>query len=63
MNDTWGHDVGDEGYYRPDASITDNAYAGGDLLSGAFGGDEFAVIMCGTPRTTRLPHVACMNGG
>lgn len=47
INDTWGHDVGDEAII----AITRHlqlTLRGSDLI-GRFGGDEFAVIMCGTP--------------
>lgn len=53
INDTWGHDVGDEAII----AITRHlqlTLRGSDLILKRFGGDEFAVIMCGTPPETRL---------
>lgn len=47
INDTWGHDVGDEAIIAITRHLQLTLRAS-DLI-GRFGGDEFAVIMCGTP--------------
>lgn len=47
INDTWGHDVGDEAIIALTRQLQ-MTLRGSDVI-GRFGGDEFAVIMCGTP--------------
>lgn len=47
INDTWGHDVGDEAIIAITRQLQMTLRAG-DVI-GRFGGDEFAVIMSGTP--------------
>ena len=47
INDTWGHDVGDEAIIALTRQLL-MTLRGSDVI-GRFGGDEFAVIMCGTP--------------
>lgn len=47
INDTWGHDVGDEAIVALTRQLQ-MTLRGSDVI-GRFGGDEFAVIMCGTP--------------
>ncbi|EGO8190611.1 diguanylate cyclase AdrA [Escherichia fergusonii] len=47
INDTWGHDVGDEAILALTRQLQ-MTLRSSDVI-GRFGGDEFAVIMCGTP--------------
>lgn len=47
INDTWGHDVGDEAIIALTRQLQ-LTLRGSDII-GRFGGDEFAVIMSGTP--------------
>lgn len=47
INDTWGHDVGDEAIIALTRQLQ-MTLRGSDVIV-RFGGDEFAVIMCGTP--------------
>lgn len=47
INDTWGHDVGDEAIIAITRQLK-MTLRSGDVI-GRFGGDEFAVIMSGTP--------------
>ena len=47
INDTWGHDVGDEAIIALTRQLQ-MTLRGSDVI-GRFGGDEFAVIMSGTP--------------
>lgn len=47
INDTWGHDVGDQAIIAVTRQLQLTLRAS-DLI-GRFGGDEFAVIMSGTP--------------
>lgn len=47
INDTWGHDVGDEAIIAVTRHLQ-LTLRGSDII-GRFGGDEFAIIMCGTP--------------
>lgn len=52
INDTWGHDVGDEAIIAVTRQIQLTLRAG-DII-GRFGGDEFAVIMGGTPAESAI---------
>ena len=47
INDTWGHDIGDEAIIAITRQLQ-LTLRGSDMI-GRFGGDEFAVIMSGTP--------------
>lgn len=46
INDTWGHDIGDEAIIVV-TRLLQTTLRASDVI-GRFGGDEFAVIMCGT---------------
>lgn len=52
INDTWGHDVGDQAIVALTRQLQ-MTLRGSDVI-GRFGGDEFAVIMCGTPATSAI---------
>ncbi|ECO2986719.1 TPA: diguanylate cyclase AdrA [Salmonella enterica subsp. enterica serovar Salford] len=52
INDTWGHDVGDEAIIALTRQLQ-ITLRGSDII-GRFGGDEFAVIMCGTPADSAI---------
>ncbi|MGV2810428.1 diguanylate cyclase AdrA [Enterobacter cancerogenus] len=52
INDTWGHDVGDEAIIAITRQLQMSLRAG-DFI-GRFGGDEFAVIMSGTPAESAI---------
>lgn len=52
INDTWGHDVGDEAIVALTRQLQ-MTLRGSDVI-GRFGGDEFAVIMCGTPAASAI---------
>lgn len=52
INDTWGHDVGDEAIVAITRQLQ-LALRAGDFI-GRFGGDEFAVIMSGTPADSAI---------
>lgn len=52
INDTWGHDVGDEAIIAVTRQLQLTLRAG-DMI-GRFGGDEFAVIMSGTPAESAI---------
>jgi diguanylate cyclase len=55
INDTWGHDVGDEAIIAITRQLQ-MTLRSGDYI-GRFGGDEFAVIMSGG-----APCPGCMSG-
>ncbi len=52
INDTYGHDVGDEAIIAISRHLQ-MTLRGSDII-GRFGGDEFAVIMSGTPVDSAL---------
>ena len=52
INDTWGHDVGDQAIVALTRQLQ-MTLRGSDVI-GRFGGDEFAVIMCGTPAASAI---------
>ena len=52
INDTWGHDVGDEAIVAITRQLQ-LTLRSGDYI-GRFGGDEFAVIMSGTPADSAI---------
>lgn len=56
INDTYGHDVGDEAIVAITRQLQ-MTLRGCDLI-GRFGGDEFAVIMCGTPAENAIAAVS-----
>lgn len=56
INDTWGHDVGDEAIVAITRQLQLTLCAG-DYI-GRFGGDEFAVIMSGTPADNAIAAMA-----
>ena len=56
INDTWGHDVGDEAIVAITRQLQLTLRAG-DYI-GRFGGDEFAVIMSGTPADNAIAAMA-----
>lgn len=57
INDTHGHDTGDE-LLRIVAARLARAVRGGDLV-GRVGGDEFACLLCGALTHEQLQHLAC----
>ncbi|POT58454.1 diguanylate cyclase AdrA [Citrobacter amalonaticus] len=61
INDTWGHDVGDEAIVALTRQLR-ITLRGTDLI-GRFGGDEFAVIMCGTPADSAIAAIARVHDG
>lgn len=52
INDTWGHDVGDDAILALTRQLQ-ITLRGSDII-GRFGGDEFAVIMRGTPAESAI---------
>ncbi|MDN4382296.1 diguanylate cyclase AdrA [Citrobacter portucalensis] len=52
INDTWGHDVGDQAIVALTRQLQ-MTLRGSDVI-GRFGGDEFAVIMCGTSASSAI---------
>ena len=61
INDTWGHDVGDEATCGAYPTVT-NYLRGSDVI-GRFGGDEFAVIMSGTPAESAITAMLRVHEG
>jgi len=56
INDSWGHDVGDEAIMAMTHQLQLTLRAS-DVI-GRFGGDEFAVIMVGTPPENAIAAMA-----
>lgn len=61
INDTWGHDVGDEAIVALTRQL--RATLRGSDVIGRFGGDEFAVIMCGTPAESAIAAMSRVHEG
>ncbi|EOY5094028.1 diguanylate cyclase AdrA [Citrobacter amalonaticus] len=61
INDTWGHDVGDEAILALTQQLR-ITLRGSDVI-GRFGGDEFAVIMCGTPAESAIAAMSRIHEG
>ncbi|EHK0945746.1 diguanylate cyclase AdrA [Citrobacter farmeri] len=61
INDTWGHDVGDEAILALTRQLR-LTLRGSDVI-GRFGGDEFAVIMCGTPAESAIAAMSRVHEG
>lgn len=61
INDTWGHDVGDEAILALTRQLQ-MTLRGSDVI-GRFGGDEFAVIMCGTPAESAIAAMSRVHEG
>ncbi|HDC4656670.1 TPA: diguanylate cyclase AdrA [Enterobacter hormaechei] len=59
INDTWGHDVGDEAIVAITRQLQ-LTLRSGDYI-GRFGGDEFAVIMSGTPADSAIAAMSCVH--
>jgi diguanylate cyclase len=57
INDTWGHDVGDEAIIAITRQLQMSVRSGDAI--GRFGGDEFAVIMSQTQRKAPSPSCPC----
>ncbi|CBG87210.1 diguanylate cyclase AdrA [Citrobacter rodentium] len=61
INDTWGHDVGDEAIQALTRQLR-TTLRSSDVI-GRFGGDEFAVIMCGTPAESAIAAMSRVHEG
>lgn len=61
INDTWGHDVGDEAIQALTRQLK-LTLRGSDVI-GRFGGDEFAVIMSGTPAESAIAAMSRVHEG
>lgn len=61
INDTWGHDVGDEAILALTRQLR-MTLRGSDVI-GRFGGDEFAVIMCDTPAESAIAAMSRVHEG
>lgn len=61
INDTWGHDVGDEAIVALTRQLK-ITLRGSDVI-GRFGGDEFAVIMSGTPAESAITAMLRVHEG
>ena len=61
INDTWGHDVGDEAILALTRQLR-MTLRGSDVI-GRFGGDEFAVIMCGTAAESAIAAMSRVHEG
>ena len=61
INDTWGHDVGDEAIVALTRQLQ-ITLRGSDVI-GRFGGDEFAVIMSGTPAESAITAMLRVHEG
>lgn len=61
INDTWGHDVGDEAIVALTRQLQ-ITLRGSDVI-GRFGGDEFAVIMSGTPAENAITAMLRVHDG
>ncbi|STE88000.1 putative signal transduction protein [Escherichia coli] len=61
INDTWGHDVGDEAIVALTRQLQ-ITLRGSDVI-GRFGGDEFAVIMSGTPAESAITAMLRVREG
>ncbi|MBY7352058.1 diguanylate cyclase AdrA [Escherichia ruysiae] len=61
INDTWGHDVGDEAIVALTRQLQ-ITLRGSDVI-GRFGGDEFAVIMSGTPAENAITAMLRVHEG
>jgi diguanylate cyclase len=61
INDTWGHDVGDEAIIAITRQLQMSVRSGDAI--GRFGGDEFAVIMSQTAAESAIAVMSgCMSG-
>ncbi|EGT3572288.1 diguanylate cyclase AdrA [Citrobacter amalonaticus] len=61
INDTWGHDVGDEAILALTRQLR-MTLRGSDMI-GRFGGDEFAVIMCSTSAESAIAAMSRVHEG
>ena len=59
INDTWGHDVGDQAIVALTRQLQ-MTLRGSDVI-GRFGGDEFAVIICGTQATSGIVAMSSVH--
>lgn len=61
INDNWGHDIGDEAILALTRQLK-LTLRGSDVI-GRFGGDEFAVIMSGTPSESAIAAMSRVHEG